>query len=225
MTQEIKLVFGGFCTNSQASSMVEDTIIGLACDEDGEPLALAQEQAVTEYINDRADYTPLYEAYAREYTTYFATGFELPSLAFEELVIPREHNYQTDEIYATISSEDILKMYECAEAEDSGALATFVREAYSSRDGFISNYPSDLSLWPESVLEYDHNQLNALLVVYLRGFPFSIDANGLPEELLIMESALGNGFLEGLIFKHTPNLERFILVQQYIQRRENRQAA
>ena len=41
-----------------------------------------------------------------------------------------------------------------------------IKERFSSRDGFMSFYSSDLGDWPKELKDWDHNQLSTLLEVY-----------------------------------------------------------
>lgn len=91
-------------------------------------------------------------------------GFEL-GLKFESMTSPREYNFETDRLFAHIPRKTVLKLWALSKAESHKTLAEVIKGRHSSRDGFWSHYPNDLSDWTSKhVTSFDHNELETLLI-------------------------------------------------------------
>ncbi len=119
---------------------------------------------------EHCDYGKVYHKVAQFYVEAFDgwahDELELPanSFAFVILDSPREYNFTTDRVFATVSEEAIAALFACSAAEGHAALAEVIRERFTSRDGFIPFYDDELESWLEKPLaEWDHNELGTLL--------------------------------------------------------------
>ena len=151
--------------------------------------------------------------YAKEYAKSFAHDLTIKSLAFDSMTSPREYNFTTDRIFCYIDYSElcgIVKTFDLAE------FSAFVRERFTSRDGFISYYSADLADWGK-IESWDHNQCGTALEFYAtqeNGGEFDQWA-----EYYIMENSLSNGFLYELIWKSCPELPRLYRVFEYLTKR------
>lgn len=158
---EIKLPFAGFYESawSDAVDRVQDNHV--------ESLAEEYDIAASDvdhlfYFNTK--YQKVFQAIAEAYVPAFQTWLEdvygiVVTLRFAGLDSPKEYNFTTDRVFASISYEDVLKLLRAATWE---AVAKEAEAQFKSRDGFISFYPSDISRWGK-VRTWDHNQLGAIL--------------------------------------------------------------
>lgn len=153
-------------------------------------------------INYRAVYIDIAKHYVADLCEYIVTngGIDL-KLAFDELVSPREYNFTTDQIFATIGESEVSAMYA---QTDGKILRETIKARHTSRSGFISFYPNDLDEWPKNPLEWDNVQLHTLLQAYLIKF-LDCDMQGDLDEKLsaynVMESYIGNGYLDCTIWE------------------------
>lgn len=114
------------------------------------------------------------------------------SFTFAELTSPREYNFETDRIFATMTLKDAAKLFAKAKADSFADLAACIKERFTSRDGFISFYSNDLDDWLAKPLsQWDSNELGTLVLSFLK--------NERDIEFNIFESLTENGaFYEGL---------------------------
>ena len=162
---------------------------------------------------DSADFGTIRNEYAKEYAGNFAHEFGIKSLGFESLNSPREYNFTTDRIFCYIDYSElcgIVKTFDLAE------FSAYVRERFTSRDGFISYYSADLADWGR-IESWDHNQCGTALEFYAmqeNGGEFDQWA-----EYAIMEDSLCNGFLSELVWKNCPEMPRLYRVFEYLNKR------
>ena len=162
---------------------------------------------------DSADFGTIRNEYAKEYTKGFSHEFGIKSLGFESLKSPREYNFTTDRIFCYIDYSElcgIVKTFDLAE------FSAYVRERFTSRDGFISYYSADLADWGR-IESWDHNQCGTALEFYAmqeNGGEFDQWA-----EYAIMEDSLCNGFLSELVWKNCPEMPRLYRVFEYLNKR------
>ena len=159
---------------------------------------------------DAINWPELYLDYAREYAANFAYKFNI-NMQFESMTSPREYNFSTDRIFCEISESEVLRLFN-ATCKDT--LARLAREAFTSRDGFISFYNPDFLTWGE-VLSWDHNQLLILIESFINDDDY---------EIYIMDDSINNGFIDELLYKHCTD-KRIFNVHGYLQARIERAAA
>jgi hypothetical protein len=167
---------------------------------------------------DAVQWGLVHRAYARYYAQAFAHEFTLPSLQFESLQSPREYNFSTDRIFCEISADDVDKMLDTVLLVD---LVAMVRELFTSRDGFISFYSPDLKEWGLSST-WDHNQVGALLLVYVEHISGESWGSS-NQEYDLMESAQCNGYFEEWLSDSNPTeFARLWRVADYLRARAAR---
>ena len=162
---------------------------------------------------DSAKWGDILQGYAKEYAEQFAHEFAIKSLSFETMESPREYNFSTDRVFCNI---DYAELCGIIKTFDIKAFADYVRERFTSRDGFISFYPAELSEWGK-VETWDHNQCGTALEFYAiqeSGGEFDQWA-----EHGIIEDSLCNGFMQELIWKYCPEMPRLYRVFEYLNKR------
>ena len=162
---------------------------------------------------DSADWSTIRELYAKEYAENFAHEFEIKTLELESLKSPREYNFSTDRIFCHIDYAElcsIVKTFNMAE------FSAFVRDRFTSRDGFISFYPAELTEWGK-IETWDHNQCGTALEFY------AIQESGGEfdswKEYALMENSQCNGFLQEIIWQNCPAMPRLYRVFEYLTKR------
>jgi hypothetical protein len=148
--------FAGFA-GSWHSDAVDHAEEQLFSDSNGNPY-----NSLLDMFFDHASYGDVFQRYAENYVSILREKLELPSLVFEEMVSPRFYNFETDRIFASVSHQDLGRMMHAVRGE---ALARKVREMFTSRSGFRSSYPDDITEWPPTD-EWDHNHVGAVLAAY-----------------------------------------------------------
>jgi hypothetical protein len=118
----------------------------------------ATESTGREETNYKVNFTGL----ARKACELFAHATKLP-LVFSYLWSPREYNFQTDKIDATIHMDSVMAIYAQVPRD---VLAKWVLNRHSSRSAFISFYSNDLTEWPINLADWDPNHLCTLLFAY-----------------------------------------------------------
>lgn len=122
---------------------------------------------------DVTNYTKAYHGIAHCWTDAFdtyasdAVGFPL-KIAFGDVDSPREYNFTTDRVFATLTAGAVRKLYAASKADKHATLAKVIRERFTSYDGFHSHYSNTLSDWTGKPLaNWDHNELETLLMAVL----------------------------------------------------------
>lgn len=154
--------------------------------------------------------------YAKEYCENFGEAFHL-DLGFESMKSPREYNFTGDICYGLMGTADLLRVFD---AVDTPALRTKVKENHSSRDGFISFYDNDLGEWG-NVLSWDHNQIGTLLEAFTE--QESTNDWDQYEEYSLMSDSFGNGFLDEILYRNCPAMERLCKIHEYLEARAKRE--
>lgn len=120
-------------------------------------------QSVFQRYYENVDHREVFDKYAKVYTEALAEIVDI-KLEFEEMVSPREYNFMTDRIFAKITRDDLAKMLWKVKGE---RLNVTIAEMFTSRSGFISHYPNDISRWPR-ISEWDHNHCYAVVKSYVQ---------------------------------------------------------
>lgn len=143
------------------------------------------EQDLYNLLLSHTPYGIAYQRIARDYVDAFALaakGLDLTlEFEFEEMTSPREYNFETDRLFATLPLAALQDMLTRSAAENHKTLAAVIAERHTSRSGFHSFYRNDLESWLEKPLEdWDHNETGTLLRAALlmagadRDFEFEI---------------------------------------------------
>ena len=104
----------------------------------------------------------------REYPWHKAkTSAWSVGLKFEEMTSPREYNFETDRLFATVPDAFVRKLWRLSKVDDHARLQAMIAEHFTSRDGFASFYPNTLAAWPSDPMTWDHNELGTLLLAMI----------------------------------------------------------
>jgi hypothetical protein len=174
---------------------------------------------------DAIDWRGVHEAYAARYVDEVSAEFDL-NLTFDGLESPKYYNYETDRIFAYIDRASLAKI---ARAVPRAALRKAIKDRFTSRSGFISHYDNDLSAWPRSFADWDHNQIGTLLEIYLdrESEGYGHDGFDSLKQYYVMESPFGNGYPENWFFENARRgyentLNRLLNIAEYLDKRAAR---
>ena len=138
------------------------------------------------------DYEELYKKYAESYVEAISELTEL-ELEFDGLSSPREYNFTTDRIFASISRKSLAEVVRAVRGE---RLKKMAKEMFTSRSGFISYYSPDVSEWGR-VEDWDHNQILCALQAY---FEYLNHGSSVLLEYQALDRICEGGTLDGLIY-------------------------
>lgn len=164
--------FPGFFESSLddgLDSALEQNADWYADENEFEPSATAEE--FTDAAYHVADWRKAYIMVAREWLEQFEnmvhteTGLAL-HLEFDEVNSPREYNFRTDRVIATIPADVLRAMRERVKPE---TWAAVLAEHFKSRSGFISFYPHDPEAYArKDAALFDPNEAMALIDAFMR---------------------------------------------------------
>ncbi|UZZ64575.1 hypothetical protein [Curvibacter phage PCA1] len=161
----------------------------------------------------------VHNQYAREYCAQFAKEFKISGLTFDKLRSPKEYNFTTDRIFATLDIEELRRILSRVTPEN---LAAVARAKFTSRSGFISFYSPDVCSWGE-LGTWDHNQTGALIEALANQENQTGDCFDSWAEHGLMEDAQSNGLLDNWIFGSNPDtLNRLDKINRYLNTRAER---
>lgn len=209
---KIKLPFSGFYESAH-DAILDRALESLFEDDQGN-------SDMPDDFSKHYDYRKIMEEYAKEYVDCFKEwlshelDIEIPSLEFESLYSPKFYNFETDEITALISPQDVIALYDMV---DAGKLEEVVQERHTSRSGFASFYTNDLSLWLEKpVIEWDCIELSSLLIAAMQTVKETDQYE--PDAWDVMERASCNGVIDSIV-EQAITEEGMALVNQHYERR------
>jgi len=153
------------------------------------------EESTGLYVPDKLDLSDFYKfnmaGYMRAYSinacqvVMVSLNGEIPGLIqdiqFQSIVSPKEYNFSNDSINCEITfNNDLLFDYIC---KAGFAFAEFIKERYTSCDGFISSYTKDHEVWGANLASghyEDGHILGTLLEFVLKSAEF--------DEIALLES-------------------------------------
>lgn len=140
MKVEVEIPFSGFY-ESMHDQWLEDAIENaFNYDyETGETIELGDEYEKARCDAD-IDWTKIHRDYAKAYAEAFGEEFDL-DVEFVDMTSPRFYNYSTDRIFVNIPVEQMNKIRREVEADE--GWAERIRELYTDRSGFWSNFSND----------------------------------------------------------------------------------
>lgn len=143
---EIKIPFEGFY-GTHLDAFIEDTV-GYFYEDASEG---------TEDIEYKVDFKEI----AKEWVSMYSNHIEIP-LKFIGLDMPREYNFRTDEITATIELADLVILH--AKFKERDDAQERIDEVFKSRSGFASFYDDFVEDWKtKHLFDWDLNELMVLL--------------------------------------------------------------
>lgn len=136
--------------------------------------------------------------YAQAYVEAFIDEFDaLQGAKFESMSSPREYNFETDRIFIEMNGETFARVLRHT---DQQIFERVCHERFTSRSGFSSFYSNEWQEWGKAST-WDHNQIGALIQAYVETEQGKFSQF---EEFMLMESAMGNGLMDDLIFNNSP---------------------
>lgn len=178
--------FSGFY-NSSHDKIIEEQVDLYFSDENGE----------TDYSHrDFKDYKNVMKEYSEIYLDAFNDNFNEETglnikFEFDDLQSPREYNFSTDVIFATLNETDLTTLYSFVSDK---YLQEAINNNFTLRSGFIPFYKNDLAIWRNKpVSEFDHNEIGTLIEAAMLQVDLTID------EWDLMENARCNGVIFNII--------------------------
>lgn len=211
MRYEVVIPFTGFY-ESLHNATIEDALEQMFSDS---ATGCYINEDLKAYADEKMNWRAVFIDYAKEYLVNFADWLEL-DLEWGALWSPREYNFMSDRIDATISEESLLRAYEMV---DKGKLSEVARARHTSYDGFISFYNPDVSTWGP-VTEWEAQQICTLLTA------LAIDIRGEWDgwtEHELMESDVSNGVIDDIVYRNCPGIEHLLRIKDYLELRAQRE--
>lgn len=205
--QEVKSVvipFSGFY-ESEHTALIDDEIEQIFSD-----YATGCNGKIPDEVWGLCDYKSLELGYSKEYCENFSAwfrdicegqGIELDDsevFTFESLHSPREYNFTTDRIFAEVPLSLVKKLYDAVFLEEGGkaAFIKVIEARFTPCSGFIPFYDNALEPWlAKPIDEWDHNEVNTLLLAYLE-----LVKEDIPSGWELMEDSRGNGAISSLVW-------------------------
>lgn len=189
---EIELPFSGFY-ESLHDQMIEDEIEQhFSYDHDsGEDKPLGDDYDEARWNAD-INWQEIHTAYAKAYTEAFGEEFGL-NLEFVDMTSPQFYNFSTDRIFANIELDEINRIRKEAEAHPK--YAEFIRERYTSYDGFSSNFSNDSKDEEWTKEELEPVQYRSILDFWIENIS---DASE-DWDIFLMDDARGNGVISEIV--------------------------
>lgn len=164
---------------------------------------------------DLVDWRAVHYGYAKAYVEGFSQEFEV-ELDFKEVVSPKYYNFETDRLFAVISLQEVERLFRQTNQD---IFKQTIKDRFTSRSGFISYYPNDLSEWPSNLAEWDVNHVGTLLYAHVMqktGKEF-----GGYEQYELVDNAFE--VVYNLIDEHSePGINRLHSIRDYLDRRAER---
>lgn len=199
--------FDGFYC-SVHSDVIDDAEEQMFADDNGTP-----NTGLSMALWRDCNYQGVHSLFVRDYCKNFGRWLKIDSLKFEALDSPREYNFTTDRIFATISEADVIKLFNSVPYETLKAKA---RERHTSRDGFISFYDPDILTWGP-LDTWDHNQVGTLMEVAAEEESGSGSFDQWDQHDIVDRERV-----EGWIAECTPSAPRLYRIRDYLQTRAHR---
>lgn len=125
------------------------------------------------------------------------------SVVFDKIVSPKEYNFETDSIYATITFNDGWRDEVVKFLEDyKFPMSIIIKDDWSDRDGFVSFLPNDIEDWIREFKE--EKKPNELMVSEMLGY-MTIDENPRIEDELVEDVLLDIDLCDYVQIKNSEN--------------------
>jgi hypothetical protein len=137
--------------------------------EDFQPVQLRLDVSEhAEVLMDAMNYRAAYLAIAKDWVSSLDDwamenlGTAADTFKFDVMDSPREYNFSTDRVYASVRLSVMRKLWRGVDRADRARL---IEERHSSRSGFCSWYSSDIAEWERKPFaDYDHNEMGTVLL-------------------------------------------------------------
>lgn len=189
---EIELPFSGFY-ESLHDQFLEDAIeSAFNYDYDtGEEVELGDDYDKARWDAD-INWQEIQENYSKAYVEEFGQEFDL-DLEFVAMTSPKYYNFSTDRIFANVPLGQIERIRKEAEAHVD--YAEFIKERYTSYDGFWSNFSNDSNDEDWTKEELDPVQYRSILDFWIEKIS---DAHE-DWDVFLMDDFRGNGGILNLV--------------------------
>lgn len=162
---EIELPFSGFY-ESWHSHRIDDALeAGFNYD----PVT-GMDKEVPDIWGADIDYKAIELEYCEAYTNAFAEKYEL-DLEFVQMTSPKQYNYSTDRTFVSVPLEQINKIRK--EVEKNKKWPQYIKDNFTSYDGFLSNYENDSTHEEWTRPELDECQYGVILKFWLNEGEYS----------------------------------------------------
>lgn len=162
---EIEIPFSGFYESIHDSNIDRALEDGFNYDYEKQ-----EEAELTDEIRDaiwsaNVNHKAIEIEYCEAFVNAFADRYEL-DLEFEIMTSPKEYNFATDRIFAKIKREQIDKIRAEVEAHDKWP--EYIKDNFTSYDGYWANYDSDYKNEDWTRADLDSCQYGVILKFWLR---------------------------------------------------------
>ena len=130
------------------------------------------EQQVLEDSYLSVNRSSFYNEIAKYYTDLYIDalnetleGFTLKA-TYKCFTSPREYNFTTDRIFIEIEENHAVDFIKYIIKNYKKELEEKIKDRFTSRSGFISNYKNSLDLWIDDYSEWDHNQIGTCFELF-----------------------------------------------------------
>jgi hypothetical protein len=169
-----------------------------------------QAHKVTDFIDDNLDkpryFTQIAQAYVAAFNDWVNTRvayqhnftFDI-KLNFVELISPREYNFLTDVITATLTAREYNAIYDYITPE---RFTAFVADACANREGYVSYYSANVNEWLPFA-EWTPAQRGILLDCFLQVVAEKTGVKDLSDELAshnLMADFMANGRHDNIFY-------------------------
>lgn len=149
--------------------------------DDKPELCESEIQGIVDEMENTINHQATREAIASEYVNQFNHYYDT-SLEFESLQSPREYNFTTDRIFCHISIDEFKRIYRAC---DKVKLSEYIKDKFTSCDGFTPFYSNDLNDWiVEGLVNFDHNQIGTIIEAWLIEYHIDLKEHGYIEQAL-----------------------------------------
>lgn len=186
---DIELPFSGFYDSWHDQRTDEAVRNGFNYDyETGEEKEITDEVEDAIYMAD-IEWREIQEEYAKHYVEAFGDKFGM-DLVFTELWMPKYYNFHTDRIFCQVPRQQIDKIRKEVEAHK--GWKDYVKENFTSSDGFSSNYEDDITHedWTKEIL--DEPQYQYVLKFWLDNVSEDTGPDGFDELMITEDFEMGN---------------------------------
>ncbi len=157
--------------------------------------------ALAQRFFDTIDWRGAQTAYAKDYAENFAAALGCKVFEWEQMVSPREYNFETDRLFAKFDAAELRALFERADIR--AELDSVAADMFTSRDGFISFYSPCVESWGSDVSDWDYNQRGALLQAAANAIIGDGETFNQEKEFDLMENARCNGAIDSYIWANT----------------------
>jgi len=167
------------------------------------------DQESVEAANDAMNWHAAHAALAKEYTEQWAKWLQL-DVQFQSMWSPREYNFLTDVINATISETSLLKAFSDV---DKAILAATAARRHTSYSGFTSFYDPNVETWGDDVRNWDEHQVGTLMCAVTEEKHMEDNPGDRFDQMAqyyLLEYPMCNGVIDNILYDNCPILEELV---------------